>query len=292
MKFLLTGSTGFIGSHFVKKLRDINIPCTALVRSSSDVSSLNTLGIDFILDKGCIETLRQDISQSGCTGVIHFASLFLATHTSSQVSPLITSNLEFPTRLLEALSGTSVRWFLNTGTFWQHFERDTYRPVNLYAATKQAFQAILDYYSDSTHLSTMTLKLNDTYGPNDPRKKLIPLLLSNPTSPIELSPGDQQLNLTFIDDVVDAFLHAARLLESDHQQRYKGDSYTVCSTEYYTLKEVVSIIETSLGTSLPISWGAKPYRDREIMSVWTSGTRLPGWNAKTSLEAGLKRIIK
>ena len=44
------------------------------------------------------------------------------------------------------------------------------------------------------------------------------------------------------------------------------------------------------GTSLAIEWGARPYRDREVMVPWTKGKTVPGWAPHIPLERGLGEL--
>ena len=108
--------------------------------------------------------------------MVHLATRFLAAHDRHQVRDLIDTNVRFGAELLEAAHHANVRWFLNTGTFWQHFHSDDYAPVNLYAATKQCLDDIGRYYAAACGLRFITLMLNDTYGPDDHRPKLFNLL--------------------------------------------------------------------------------------------------------------------
>ena len=83
----------------------------------------------------------------------------------------------FGAHILEAMALTSVSYFINTGTYWQHYGgSSTYSPSCFYAATKQSFQDILKYYTDSKLIKSITLKLFDTYGPNDSRAKIFTIL--------------------------------------------------------------------------------------------------------------------
>jgi len=290
MKLLLTGSTGFIGSHLIQKLTELGISTTALIRPNTVTTRLDQLGVPYIVDTGDVAALHRDIKTYSFTGVVHLASLFLGTHSPEQAEQLIHSNVSFPTRLLEALKGTTVRWFLNTGTFWQHYNNEEYRAVNLYAASKQAFQDVLNYYADTLKIRVITLKLNDTYGPNDTRKKIIPLLLSQSGVSLLLSPGEQCLDFTYIDDIVNAYCHAITVLDTA-ESGYYDDVYAISSGQSYTLKQVVSLMEECLEKPIPVEWGATPYREREVMYPWTGGRVLPGWTPTISLKEGIKRII-
>ena len=85
----------------------------------------------------------------------------------------------------------------------------------IYAATKQAFETFIDYYCDVARMQAITLKIFDSYGPEDPRRKLVKVLaeaaLNGQT--LEMSGGDQRIDLVHIDDIVDAFLKAAALVK-------------------------------------------------------------------------------
>src|SRR5260370_942833 len=113
---------------------------------------------------------------------------------------------------IEAAAG--VAHFVNTGTSWQHYEGAAYNPVCLYAATKQAFDDILRYYRERFGLRVVTLELSDTYGPGDPRKKLVPLLVERvkDRQKLSMSAGEQRISLVFISDVVEAFVRALEIV--------------------------------------------------------------------------------
>lgn len=70
--------------------------------------------------------------------------------------------------MLEACKKAETKWFLNTGTIWQNYnvsdKSDEYNPVDLYAASKQAFITMAKYYTETSKLRFCTLKLCDTYG--------------------------------------------------------------------------------------------------------------------------------
>lgn len=135
--------------------------------------------------------------------VVHLASLYLTVHNYDQIDDLIQSNVLFPTKLLEAMNINNVTKFINTGTSWQHYNSSNYDPVNLYAATKQACDDIVNFYTSAKGFSSITLKLFDTYGPEDNRGKLISLLdkLSITQEQLAMSPGEQITNSMHVHDV-------------------------------------------------------------------------------------------
>ena len=201
MRILVTGATGFIGTNLTRELRKNN-DLFILGQFEGDPEKLGLPGIVMTDD---IQRLADYIKSNKIEGIIHLASLYLTVHTPEQVKELVSSNVYFGTAVLEAasLAGT-VKWFLNTGSIWQNYnvKGDAYNPVNLYAATKQAFIDMAKYYSDVFGIKFCTLKLCDTYGPNDTRKKLFKLFkdYSESGEVLKMSPGEQKIDLTLMYD--------------------------------------------------------------------------------------------
>jgi nucleoside-diphosphate-sugar epimerase len=196
----------------------------------------------------------------------------------------------FPAQLTEAMAICGIRRFINTGTSWKYFNSTEYRPVNLYAATKQAFEDVLAYYVDVHEWRAITLNLFDTYGSKDTRPKLINMLLTTARSQqeLQLSPGKQLIDLVHINDVIAAYLKAESALSVmpiGHLQ------YGVSSESPVQLKELVATCEEAWGVRLPVSWGARPYRDREVMLPWNAYKKIPDWQPQVPLLNGLKQVF-
>jgi len=293
MRILVTGITGFIGKHLMKRLSSEGHDIFAVVRGQSAKDKLEQNDIKFFVDNNSTEDLIGYFKRNKFDGVIHLASCFVVEHRSEQIHELINSNLLFATRILEAAVKTNVRWFINTGTFWQHYGNKDYSPVNLYAATKQAFESIAKYYMESSEIIFVTIKLNDTYGPEDTRPKIFNLWkkVSESGETLGMSPGEQFMDITFIDDVVDAYMRMIELLESDAARTLKGKSFAVSSGTPVKLKDLAEIFARVTNKKLNIIWGERPYREREVMRPWNKGRRIPGWEAKVSLEKGIAKLF-
>jgi nucleoside-diphosphate-sugar epimerase len=96
---------------------------------------------------------------------------------------------------------------IKTGTFWQFYQSNGYNPVCLYAASKQAFQTLCEYYVQAHVFRLLHLYLFDTYGPGDTCRKLIHLVAGHAgkSEVLPMSPGEQRVNLLHISDVVNGF---------------------------------------------------------------------------------------
>lgn len=289
---LITGATGFVGAHLVQRLLAEGWGVHVIIRPGSSCALLQPVmdRITLHIHAGDADGLIKIVAASRPHTVFHLASLFLAQHTSSDVAPLIQSNVLFPTQLLEAMAVNGVSRLINTGTSWQHYENEEYNPVCLYAATKQAFEAMLEYYLRVANFSAITLKLFDTYGPNDPRKKLFALLKQTAITrePLLMSPGEQLIDLVYIDDVIEAYLGAAERLAN--AQPGSKESFAVTSGSPLKLRTLVEIYQEEIGIKLPIEWGRRSYRQREVMVPWPNGITLPGWAPRVSLREGVRLL--
>ncbi len=290
-KALVTGATGYVGSRLVEKLIRDGWDVSVILRKNSDRKKLlNSPSLKTFEYDGSAGTMLEIVKKSQPEMVFHLASLVQVDHQPGDIRPLIESNILFGTELLEAMVQNRARFFINIGSYWQHYQGQPYNPVNLYAATKQAFQDILHFYRQADSMGAITLKLFDVYGPKDTRKKIFQQLEEASANGKELaiSAGDQLLDLVYIDDVVSAIGHAAKLLRTMPAGSFQ-ESYAVSSLKRTRLKEVVTLYEKVTGKSVPVVWGARPYRLREEMEPW-QGTLLPGWEPETDLELGITKM--
>jgi nucleoside-diphosphate-sugar epimerase len=290
---LVTGATGFVGSRLVRRLVAEDFEVSVLIRPGSDLEQLTPVmaSVRTVEHDGCTGNLIDSVGEADPDVVFHLASHFIAEHRPQQVTELVDSNVRLGAQLLEAMAMNGCRRLVNAGTSWQHFGDSGYRPVCLYAATKQAFEAILDFYIDAHEFHSITLKLLDTYGPDDRRPKLFSLLQKSARTgaALDLSAGEQLIDLVYIDDAIEAFLIAGnRLLRGESGPR---EEYAVSSGKPVSLRQLVAAYARVSGVDLPVNWGARPYRRREVMIPWSTGVPLPGWAPRVPLEVGIERMV-
>lgn len=292
--FIVTGGTGFIGSNLIKKLIKLDYKVSLVCRDKSDLSDLDDYKdkIKVYRHNGDINKLISFFKESNASCVFHLASLFIAEHKSENIEDLIYSNLKFSTEIIEATQKSGIKYFINTGTSWQHYENDEYNPVCLYAATKEAFEKIIDYYVKAKGLKAITLKLFDTYGREDKRNKLINNLkeISISKKTLDMSGGEQKIDLTYIDDIIDGYIKSYEYIKVN--EKISHEKYALCSGRVVSLKELISIFEKETGYKLNINWGSRAYREREVMNPWSNYEILPNWKSKISIEEGVKEIVK
>lgn len=271
-----------MGQHLLPYLQKQGHEVYALVRHSTDGSKVNTSHLCVFEDD--IDHLSSYLQANQIDGIIHLASLYIAEHKPEQIKDIVLSNVYLGTAVLEAAVKTGVRWFLNTGTIWQNYNveprSDKFCPVNLYAASKQAFMDMAKYYTETSGIRFCTLKLCDTYGPGDTRRKIFSLFeqISKTGECLKMSPGEQKLDIVHIDDVVAGFGLLAEMLNADKQLR---SEYVLSCGEQKTLKDWANLYAAKNHVHLNIEWGGRPYRKREVMNPY-QGNVLEGWEPKVT----------
>jgi len=286
---LLTGASGYLGAQLARRLVLEGWDVHVLVRPGSDLAPLAAVRdvLSVHTFAGSTMELLGIVRAAAPDAVFHLAAAFLAQHRPQDVETLVQANLLFSTQLLEAMDANAVRLLVNTGTAWQHFENRDYDPVNLYAATKQAFEAILAYYVNARGFAAATLLLFDTYGPHDPRPKLMKALWHAAMNGTRLSmtSGEQLLDMVYIDDVLDAFLATERALRGAGAVQLR---YGVSSGAPMRLTAVVAAFEAATGTRLNVGWGERPDRPRDVMTPYTAFAPPPGWQPRIGFADGLR----
>jgi nucleoside-diphosphate-sugar epimerase len=297
---LITGATGFVGSHLTRKLVSEGWNVHILVRTTSSLDAMAD-----IAKKLTIHQLTPPVSANSAPNadsvitavaaakpeiVFHLAAMFRAEHKPGEVAPMIDANVTFTTHLLEGMRLAGVKTMVNTGTSWQHYQDASYDPVCLYAATKQAAEDILTFYCNAYGIKAVTLKLFDTYGPGDTRNKLFTIFkrASESPTPIAFSSGEQLIDLVHIDDVVRAYIAAA--LEAVAEPAGRHQRYGVSSGAPLPLRELAAIYERLSVKKMNIAWGARAYRAREVMQTPQLAAP-PHWKPVVRLEQALANIV-
>ena len=297
MKVLLTGITGYIGRNLAERLIAEGHKVYAIVRKTSRIDELPDNirnNVDFLVydnENPILNLVTNLCKNANIDLVYHLASIYIINHKPEDVKHLIESNITFATEISDAMKENGINKIVNTGTMFQHYENENYSPVNLYAATKQCFEDVLKFYEATADFKVISLHLFDTYGPNDKRRKIFNLFkeIGESGEKLKMSPGEQLLDMVYIDDIIDAFMLAGKYLVEGKYELC--GTYGVSSGQRVKLRELVKIFENVSGKKLNIEWGGRPYREREIMIPWSNFKTLPNWQPKFSLENGIKKFL-
>ena len=283
---LLTGATGFLGSHLLESLLKTGYAVTILKRSTSDTRRINHLlglvkayDVDRVLISKAFEDRRID-------AVIHTACHY--GRNDDPISSVVETNLMFGLRLLETATFFNAETFFNTDTLLQ-------KNLNAYTLSKKNFVEWLQELSGK--IQVVNLKLEHMYGPGDDANKFVQWAigqLSGGVSEIPLTPGEQQRDFVYIDDVVSAYLLTLQKVEGlgTFTEFDVGTGHLVSIREFLQLLKSV-FEERCWEVQTGLKLGAVPYRDGEIMCVEVDNRALKelGWTCRVELDEGLRITV-
>ena len=296
MKILLTGHSGFIGSHLLP-----------ILQADNEVYCLKNDLLDFDLVSKEITEYSPDI-------IVHLAARteveksFYEQITFSQINYVGSVNL------IEAASKVpNLKNFVFASTMevygWQPisdevkinkipnsflaFDENTPPNPNApYAVAKYGVEKYLEYANRCLNLPYTIIRQTNSYGRKDNNffvtEQIISQMLSNP-SIIYLGYAEPYRNFLYIDDLVDAWIKVIY-----NPELCKSKIFTLGPNDPIKIKDYAALIAQKLKWEGEIVWDSKPNRPGEIYYLNSSHdliTKTLGWEPKVSLHEGIEKTI-
>ncbi len=280
MKALLTGASGFLGGHINKALAEKGFDVIPLrYRPESDENFREDIG-------RIVADARPDV-------IINAAACQTTKDDPLAIHDLVLSNIALPSYFSWAIREYAPQCvFITFGSSWQYDDVGGMLPFNAYAATKTSAESLLEHYAqDGVRIAC--LRLFDTYGPNDKRKKVVNLITDAALKreKLNMSGGDQEIDLIHIHDVTTAVFTTIRLLKEKEGCCLR---YDVRSGNPVRVRELAEMIVSMQGEKFEeiINLGHYPYRKRERFVQSSHRQTVPGWSPAVSLSQGLRMLIE
>jgi CDP-paratose synthetase len=285
-KVLLTGATGFLGSHLLRVFLESGYQVTILKRSFSDIwrikDCLNSIK-SFDIDLTSLERPFEECGQFDC--VVHTAVNY--GRKGEKATEVFEDNLSFPVDLLQTANFFNTAIFFNTATILYHY-------LNYYALSKRQFEDWGRIFANQGKIQFVNIKLEHMYGHGDDSSKfttwIVQSCLKN-IEKVELTSGEQKRDFIYIDDVVDAYV---LLLEKTRELENGFQEFDLGSGRMVSIREFTETVKSLTGNDTEFIFGAKQYRKHELMQSKTDISRLLklGWKPKYDLVTGLKKMIE
>lgn len=291
MNILVTGATGFLGSHLTRYLLNNNHSVVILKRSFSDLSRI----ANCIEAVKCYDIDRSDLAsimaqQTDIDAIIHCATNY--GHQQQDLAALIEDNVLFGLSLLEQASQHHCRYFINCDSFYSNHHDDS-QPLNHYSTTKKQFLGLAKSLCDSNSVTFINCCFEHIYGPQDNPNKAVPKLinacLANENS-IALTPADNERDFIYVDDACRAILLVLKHLQTTSQPQTE---FSIGSGTSTSIKSLATLIQQLTHSSCELDFSALAYHPGEIMfsQADTQALHDLGWQADVSLSEGLLKTI-
>ncbi len=283
--FLVTGATGFLGSHVVKKLLTEGQKVVILKRSFSDTKRLEAELCkvkSYDIDK--LDDFADVFQNQHIDVVIHTATCY--GRQGEAVEQIYDVNLNFPLKLLEHSLRFNTDTFFNTDTILSKY-------LNWYALSKKQFSEIGQQFAHLGKINFIDAKLEHMYGEDDSNTKFVTFMLEalqSNQAELKLTAGEQRRDFIYVDDVVDAYWKILTAQGNDKKYR----QYELGTGKTISIKELVTLAKAITKSHTKLVFGAIPYRENEIMESKAdiSGLQAIGWNPQTLIREGLKKMMK
>ena len=250
---LITGASGFVGGHLLNNCLKNNFNVYAIFKySRKNINFVKKYKkkIFPIFYKNIYE-IKNKLTNYKIDYVIHCATHYIKKHAHNDIENIIKSNILFSTILLDVVVNIKIKKFINLGTVWQHFNNNKNLAFNFYAATKQSFECILNYYKNQyPKIKFYNILLTDTFGTNDKRKKLVAILIKNLKKKNKNKitiPKNLSMNLVSINQVT-------KCLNDLLKNNYKSNYYIIKSKQDVKIFDLINFLNHNLKKQIKVNW--------------------------------------
>jgi CDP-3, 6-dideoxy-D-glycero-L-glycero-4-hexulose-4-reductase len=285
-KILITGSTGFVGSNIIKLLLKENVYIYDILR---DKNKKNKKILELNKNKNYLpifykkfDELKKKLKKVKIDTVINCATYYTKENDIENIENLIKTNITFCSIILEILK-SKIKKFINFGSMMEYSQGNNFSPENFYAVTKYSFQKIEEFYKLRNNIKFYDLKLYETYGDNDERKKIIPTIIKNYSQNKITKIISKNLKMNFV--------HIESLIQVIHMiifTKIKEGEYCIKNNKFIKIKKLINSLNQKLKKKIKIKY----LSSKKINNSTKKFKIFPNWNDKKNLEEFLLNKIK
>jgi nucleoside-diphosphate-sugar epimerase len=252
MRLLVTGGTGFIGSHLAEagRRRGAEVVVVGLTDRPEERANAQLLagqGVEIL--PGSITD--GELCERAMRGVSHVFHLAVAMREGGKRDEFFEAvNLDGTRRLLDAAGRGRVERFIYCGTIGIYGHRapgitsegSPLRPGNIYERTKVAAERLVGELAPAAGVPYTILRPADVYGPRDQRLLKLFKGVSAGRFPL-FGGGTGRRHMVYVDDVVEAFFQACARREA------VGQAMIVAGPRTCTLRELIEEVRRATGSA-------------------------------------------
>lgn len=305
-KVLITGGTGFLGSHIISRIIDEVDSITVATTDIRQNTTLKKLGVDLNkinLVKGDVrdfDFLRLLFNEYEFDTVFHLGALSEVKKCQPDPKLAFDVNVGGTVNVLEAcrmygkvkaVVVSSSDKAYGSGEV-PYVEGQSLNGVGTYEVSKSATDLIARSFYSNYGVPVVVTRCSNLYGGGDMNlSRVIPNNIKqilNGKSPMIWKGSEKSTReFLYIDDAVDAYLSLV-----DNIDKTKGEAYNIGSGEVYSIDELLKLLLKTMDSNLEIEYVEKDFP--EISHQYLDSDKIErdtGWKPKTSLWSGLRKSV-
>ena len=267
MRILLTGATGFLGSHIAESLLTDKYEILALKRPTSKYENLSFSHSILWVD---IVGWEKQVLEFSPSIIIHTAWIGVSSEGRNNWSSQL-DNIDFLSQLLELarLCGNCKFISLGSQAEYGNFsgkidENYSVNPTNVYGFVKVSVQRMLQSFCEIHNICWYWLRVFSVFGERESEKWLIPSIIKGilqREQEIDCTMGQQKYSYLYVKDFAEA---VKKIVKSDGN--YSG-VYNISSNNPIKLKTLLEMIKEKTNPNFQLNYGALPYRSGQSMHM-------------------------
>ena len=301
LKILVTGATGFIGSHLALKLVQQGHEVYALERY---VTNRFVLGEEKKLKTifGDLReqfTVRRIVHEIQPDAVVHLASISAVAYSYDHPHEVMETNFIGTMNLVEACLHElpNLKHFLFASSSETYgngpipkTEETPQNPNSPYAVSKLACEKYLLYMRDTYQLPITILRNFNTYGRKDNTHFVVERTITQMLKggPVKLGDPTPTRDLEYVDDHVKSYLACL------DNPKAKGEIINFCTGRSTSIEQLVDMISELCEYKGKIIWNtipARPLDIKDLVGDYSKAKRLLKWEPDFTLEKGLELTV-
>ena len=299
---LVTGATGFIGSHLSRRLAHEGARVHALTSTVSSVYPVRLLDI-----RGQITLHGANLNDCGAMAslvdavdpkiVFHLGAYTHVGKSWDRMDECVQTNIQGSVNLLQALSRSGFERMVYTSTSEVYgdvpvpFREDTpVNPLSPYAVSKYAGELFCRMLQRGRSWPVVVVRPFNAYGPAQSPDRVIPEIIVKGLRKerLAMTQGRQTREFNYVEDLVDGFMRAAMT------PGIEGEVFNIGGGEEISMGDLATTILELMGNPVTAELGALPDRPTEIWSMRSDVSKARerlGLPQPRSLAEGLEQTI-
>ena len=290
-KVLVTGGSGFIGSHVVDALERVGYePRIFDLRSSPHHDSVDTV----LGDATDVAALTRALE--GCSAVIHLAAMADVGHVQADPVGAERLNARATAAVLEAVRRTGVDRVVYGSTIWVYSDCESQvvdegtplaHPAHLYTATKLAGELYCRSYAELYGVDYTILRFGIPYGPRARVAAVVPAMVERALKgePLTIAgDGSQGRRFVYVEDLAAGVVESLKPAAANRIYNLAGTETTTIAEIAYTVKDLIGDVEILHTEARPGDFGGKEVSNERARHEL-------GWSASTPFREGVRRYI-